>query len=583
MKNKNNQLIAIALILMVFSFFLLFLYNSSSEPKSSINSKPKLSSEPKSSINSKPKLSINKNSNPAKSLNKNGYMRSKDSYYGKINYEDIKEWVDKGIQVNGEYLTLDAFANKLDRRFKMNFNKTLGLSSALEYPVIKTEGGKNYLQVIMQSTNQKTKQKSPLNICFVIDRSGSMNSEDRLGEVKNTLNNLVGKLSPEDKISIVAFSETAEVLASGKSIDERKEVKETVNNIYAEGGTDINIGLVYGIEEVKKHASPNHTNFIILLSDGEHNGTILPQNIYDLSEEASKEDFYISTLGFGLDHDETLLSKIAKAGNGKFHFVANSKMIESTIEEELFNARSIVAKAIRLQVILNKEIELKKVFGFEFLSDKEVVEAKKTEKEIDVLLSKEFNIQTNREKVSDEGLNILIPNLVSNQYYLVMMEIEIPEGLADKEIAQINLKYKDLLNIKNDEVSNEICQKYSNSNQIVENFAVKKSRLSMITGEALQKAAEYIKSNEIDIAQKQIDNQIKVLKAFYNVHPYEDIKEEASTLVKYSAIIGSLNNPQDDNTHQAELKRGFVAKSLLDNGMASAYNVSYIQAGRLRQ
>lgn len=100
----------------------------------------------------------------------------------------------------------------------------------------------------------------PLNLCLILDHSGSMNGQP-LETVKKAANRLVDRLSPEDRLSVVVFDHRAKVLVSNQIIDNPDRIKQQINKLSAGGGTAIDEGLRLGIEELakgKKKQFPRH-------------------------------------------------------------------------------------------------------------------------------------------------------------------------------------------------------------------------------------------------------------------------------------------------------------------------------------
>ncbi|NEO28287.1 MAG: VWA domain-containing protein, partial [Kamptonema sp. SIO4C4] len=62
-------------------------------------------------------------------------------------------------------------------------------------------------------------QAIPLNLCLVLDHSGSMNGQP-LKTVKDAAINLVEKLNPRDRISVIAFDHRAKVLIPNQPVDD---------------------------------------------------------------------------------------------------------------------------------------------------------------------------------------------------------------------------------------------------------------------------------------------------------------------------------------------------------------------------
>ena len=87
---------------------------------------------------------------------------------------------------------------------------------------------------------------TPLNLALVIDRSTSMTGP-RLDRVKAATNHIIDELENEDIISIVAFSDHAEVFIQASHPTDRRTMRAIVSTMRASGATAMHEGLVGGM------------------------------------------------------------------------------------------------------------------------------------------------------------------------------------------------------------------------------------------------------------------------------------------------------------------------------------------------
>lgn len=173
----------------------------------------------------------------------------------------------------------------------------------------------------------------PLNLCLVLDHSGSMNGQP-LETVKQAAINLVDKLSPQDRLSVVAFDHRAKVLIPNQTVENVAKVKEEIKKLKADGGTAIDEGLKSGIDQIAQGKS-NTTSQIFLLTDGENEHGDNDRCL-KFAKFASEANITLNTLGFGNHWNQDVLEKISDSANGTLCYIEQpSKAIEQF--EFLFN------------------------------------------------------------------------------------------------------------------------------------------------------------------------------------------------------------------------------------------------------
>jgi len=158
----------------------------------------------------------------------------------------------------------------------------------------------------------------PLNLCLVLDHSGSMHGRP-LETVKKAAINLIERLNPGDRISVVAFDHRAKVLVKNQATDKLDEVKKQIQRLSADGGTAIDEGLKLGIEEVAK-GKQDTVSQVFLLTDGEneHGDN---KRCLKLAELATGYKLTLNTLGFGANWNQDILEKIADVGGGTLSYI----------------------------------------------------------------------------------------------------------------------------------------------------------------------------------------------------------------------------------------------------------------------
>ncbi|MEH2269306.1 MAG: VWA domain-containing protein [Nostoc sp.] len=167
----------------------------------------------------------------------------------------------------------------------------------------------------------------PLNLCLILDHSGSMNGRS-LETVKKAANRLVDRLNPGDRLSVVVFDHRAKVLVPSQSIENPEKIKQQINRLAADGGTAIDEGLRLGIEELAK-GKKDTVSQAFLLTDGENEHGDNDRCL-KFAQLAASYNLTLNTLGFGDNWNQDVLEKIADAGLGTLSYIQKP---EQAVEE----------------------------------------------------------------------------------------------------------------------------------------------------------------------------------------------------------------------------------------------------------
>lgn len=167
--------------------------------------------------------------------------------------------------------------------------------------------------------------KPPMNICLVLDCSTSMQGI-RLETVKWTAIELIQQLQVQDIISIIKFSDKAEVVIPARRNFSPGDIKNKIHRLSTSGGTEIYPGLLAGYNEVLRNREKSRVNHIILITDGRTYGD--EDKCLRLADQAAFHGIGISTLGIGGQWNDSFLDTIASHTGGSSIYVSNPENLK---------------------------------------------------------------------------------------------------------------------------------------------------------------------------------------------------------------------------------------------------------------
>lgn len=215
-----------------------------------------------------------------------------------------------------------------------------------------------YLLVDISPPVQETKQR-PLNLSLVLDKSTSMQG-NRLSHVKTAVELIVNKLTQADTLSIVSFSDRAEVVVPAGIVENPTAVVGQLRSVQASGGTEIFQGLQAGLKELSKADLDKYTNHLILLTDGHTYGDA--EQCLALAQRVAGHNIGISAFGLGTEWNDHFLDELVAPSGGQSNFIEQPNEIIEHLQKRIQGLGTIYAQNLAIKTDLHKKVAIK--YGF---------------------------------------------------------------------------------------------------------------------------------------------------------------------------------------------------------------------------
>ena len=218
------------------------------------------------------------------------------------------------------------------------------------------------LYLIMELESPTTARQSPappLNVCLVLDRSTSMKGE-KMDVVKSTAIQVLRNLRPQDILSVVTFSDRAEVVIPAAYHQDRTRLEARIQMIQPSGATEIYQGLEAGVKEVMRSLDSKRVSHIILLTDGHTYGD--EQQCLALASTIAERGIGISAMGIGQEWNDVFLDILATRTGGSSAFISEPKDIKRLLLEKFNALAQTYADEVTLEFTPQDGVELSYAF-----------------------------------------------------------------------------------------------------------------------------------------------------------------------------------------------------------------------------
>jgi Ca-activated chloride channel family protein len=213
--------------------------------------------------------------------------------------------------------------------------------------------------LLVEATPQGSSEAVPQNLCFVLDRSGSMQGP-KLASMKDATKRVIDMLTPQDTVAVVIFDDQVQTLVTATSAADKDALKATIDTIQEAGGTAMSGGLQAGQAEVIRNHGPDKISSVVLLTDGQTWGD--EDQCRAIAQQLGQAGVRVTALGLGAEWNEKLLDDIADATGGISDYIADSSKISSFFQRAVRAAQGTVARDARLLLRLTRDTNPRAVY-----------------------------------------------------------------------------------------------------------------------------------------------------------------------------------------------------------------------------
>ncbi len=272
-------------------------------------------------------------------------------------YTVARRYLNDGNLPEPDSVRVEEFINYFDQAYESPGDQVFAIH--LEGAPSPFGNDKHWLmRVGLQGKHINDENRKDATLIFVIDVSGSMDQENRLGLVKKSLRLLVDELRPSDEVGIVIYGSQGRVVMEPTSAANQDRILSAIDSLRSEGATNAEEGLLLAYQMAAPHLQPDRITRLILLSDGVANvGNTGPDSILAKVRGFVADGITLSSVGFGMgNYNDVLMEQLANDGDGNYYYVDTLDQAHRVFVENLTGLLQVIAKDAKIQVDFNPDV-----------------------------------------------------------------------------------------------------------------------------------------------------------------------------------------------------------------------------------
>ncbi|WP_312390745.1 von Willebrand factor type A domain-containing protein [Chryseobacterium sp.] len=281
-------------------------------------------------------------------------------------YSNVRRMINEG-EVQKDAVRIEEMINY----FKYNYPQPVNnepFSINTEFGSSPWNSKHKLLKIGLKGKEISMKNLPTSNLVFLLDVSGSMNSENKLPLLKSSIKILLDQLRPQDKVAIVVYAGNAGLVLPSTSAKEKQKIIKALDQLEAGGSTAGGEGIELAYKIAQKNFIKGGNNRIVLASDGDFNvGVSGKTDLETLISQKRKSGIFLTCLGFGMgNYKDDVMETLANKGNGNYAYIDNLSEAHKYLGKEFAGNIYTIAKDVKIQIEFNpKYVQSYRLIGYE--------------------------------------------------------------------------------------------------------------------------------------------------------------------------------------------------------------------------
>ncbi len=270
-------------------------------------------------------------------------------------YANVRRFIDEGRAPPRDAVRVEELINYFDYGYARPTSPARPFAVTTAIAAAPWAPGRQVVHIGLQGYELPPGERRPLNLTFLVDVSGSMNSPDKLELAKKAMNLVIDRLRPEDTVAVTYYAEGAGTTLAPTSGVEKLKLRCAVASLRAAGGTAGATGMTNAYDQAQVNFARDRVNRILMFTDGDFNvGVTDDKRLEDYVADKRTTGIYLSVYGFGRgNYQDARMQAIAQAGNGTAAYVDSLNEARRLFGPGFDRGAFPIADDVKIQVEFN--------------------------------------------------------------------------------------------------------------------------------------------------------------------------------------------------------------------------------------
>ena len=273
-------------------------------------------------------------------------------------YANVRRFITRGSLPPIDAVRTEELVNYFNYHYPIPERASQPFHIATEIGPTPWNSGSYLLHIGLKAYEPRLDERPAKNLVFLIDVSGSMQSENKLELLKKSLRLLVKQLTVQDRVAIVVYAGASGVVLESTAGHQHGKILKALRRLKAGGSTNGGEGIQRAYALARENFIEGGINRVLLATDGDFNVGV--SNIGALKRIISEEKRHgiqLTALGFGKgNYNDHLMESLSNSGDGNAAYIDTLKEAQKVLVHDLNSTMQTVAHDTKIQIEFNPNV-----------------------------------------------------------------------------------------------------------------------------------------------------------------------------------------------------------------------------------